>query len=39
MFLHTDPDDRPAEVYDGETTLSSGDQPQSYLLLPFVPSH
>jgi hypothetical protein len=38
MFLHTDPDDRPAEVYDGGT-LSSGDQRQSYLLLPFVPSH
>jgi len=37
MFLHTDPSDRPADIYAGTTTLISGPDQQSYLLLPFVP--
>jgi uncharacterized protein len=37
MFVHTDPDDRPGDVYGGTTTLVSGPDRQSYLLLPFVP--
>jgi predicted acyl esterase len=37
MFVHTDPDDRPADVYGGITTLVSAPDRQSYLLLPFIP--
>jgi hypothetical protein len=37
MFVHTDPDDRPADVYGGTTTLVSAPDRQSYLLLPFIP--
>jgi hypothetical protein len=37
MFVHTDPHDRPADVYGGTTTLVSGPDRQSYLLLPFIP--
>ncbi|GII29351.1 CocE/NonD family hydrolase [Planotetraspora mira] len=37
MFLHTDPGDRPADVYGGTTTLVSGPDRPSYLLLPFIP--
>ncbi|MFD1531560.1 CocE/NonD family hydrolase C-terminal non-catalytic domain-containing protein [Pseudonocardia aurantiaca] len=37
MFLHTDPHDRPADVYAGTTTLVSGPDRPSYLLLPFIP--
>jgi predicted acyl esterase len=37
VFLHTDPNDRPADIYAGTTTLISGPDQQSYLLLPFVP--
>jgi hypothetical protein len=37
IFLHTDPQDRPTDVYGGMTTLvSSADEP-SYLLLPIIP--
>jgi predicted acyl esterase len=37
IFVHTDPADRPADVFGGRTTLvSSPDQP-SYLLLPVIP--
>jgi uncharacterized protein len=35
--VHTDPADRPAEVFDGTTTLVSGPDTQSYLLLPRIP--
>jgi uncharacterized protein len=38
MFLHTDPEDRPAEVFDGATILVSGGDQQSYVLLPFIPA-
>jgi hypothetical protein len=37
MFVHTDPDDRPADVYGGTTTLVAAPDWQSYLLLPFIP--
>lgn len=37
MFVHTDPDDRPADVFGGTTTLVSGPDQQSYLLLPVIP--
>ena len=37
IFLHTDPQDRPADVYGGTTTLVSAPDQQSYLLLPFIP--
>jgi hypothetical protein len=37
MFLHNDPDDRPASVFGGITTLESGPGHPSYLLLPVIP--
>ncbi len=37
MFLHNDPDDRPASVFGGTTTLVSGPQHPSHLLLPVIP--
>jgi predicted acyl esterase len=37
MFLHTDPADRPAEVFGATTTLVSGPDTQSSLLLPRIP--
>jgi predicted acyl esterase len=37
-FLHDDPDDRPAEVFDGEVTLHLGDEACSHLLLPVIAS-
>jgi predicted acyl esterase len=37
MFVHTDPHDRPADVFGGTTTLVSGPDQRSFLLLPFIP--
>jgi predicted acyl esterase len=37
MFVHTDPQDRPTDIYGGDTTVVSGPDQQSYVLLPFVP--
>jgi predicted acyl esterase len=37
IFLHTDPRDRRTDIYGGTTTLVSGRDQQSYLLLPFIP--
>jgi len=37
VFLHNDPEDRPADVFGGMTTLVSGGDQQSYLLLPVIP--
>jgi predicted acyl esterase len=37
IFVHTDPRDRPADVYGGTTTLVSAPDRESYLLLPFIP--
>ncbi len=36
-FLHTDPQDRPAAVFGGRTTLHTGGAWVSYLLLPVIP--
>jgi len=38
IFVHTDPTDRPIEIYGGTTTLLTGNPYESYLLLPFVPA-
>jgi hypothetical protein len=35
-WLHTDPDDRPAAVFGGTTTLHTGGGYESYLLVPVV---
>ncbi|WP_405835710.1 hypothetical protein [Streptomyces sp. NBC_01518] len=37
VFLHDDPDDRPTDLFGGVTTLVSGGDEPSYLLLPVVP--
>jgi predicted acyl esterase len=36
-FLHDDPRDRPPEVFSGKTTLHTGPERASYLLLPVLP--
>jgi predicted acyl esterase len=36
-FLHDDPRDRPAEIFDGMTHLHFGHGRQSYVLLPVIP--
>jgi uncharacterized protein len=37
IFVHTDPADRPADIFGGQTTLVSGGARPSYLLLPAIP--
>jgi uncharacterized protein len=37
-FLHNSPDDRPREVYGGKTTIYTGGNKSSFLLLPLVPT-
>ena len=37
-FTHDDPTDRPPELFAGTNTLHTGDQHQSYLLLPTLPT-
>ena len=37
-FLHTDPSDRPASIFAGTTTIYTGTERDSFLLLPVVPS-
>jgi predicted acyl esterase len=36
-FTHTNPRDRPPELYGGTTTLYAGGERESYLLLPVIP--
>ncbi len=36
-FLHTDPADRPPEIFGGRTTIHTGGAYGSYLLLPIIP--
>jgi len=36
-FLHNDPQDRPAEIFDGVTTLHFGRKTPNYVLLPIIP--
>ncbi len=37
-FLHTDHEDRPTDVFGGETTIYTGGTKRSFLLLPVMPS-
>jgi predicted acyl esterase len=37
LWLHNGPDDRPASVFGGTTTIHTGGQTPSHLLLPIVP--
>ena len=37
IFLHRDPVDRPADVFGGVTTVVSGSEEPSFLLLPIIP--
>jgi hypothetical protein len=36
-MLHDEPADRPADIFGGVTTLYSGGDHASYLLLPIIP--
>lgn len=36
-WLHTDPHDRPGDVFGGETTLVTGPEHPAYLLLSVIP--
>jgi uncharacterized protein len=38
LFLHSDPQDRPANTFDGTTTIHTGKDAASHLLLPIVPA-
>jgi predicted acyl esterase len=38
VWLHTDPDDRPAAVFGGTTTIHTGAHAPSHLLLPIIPA-
>jgi uncharacterized protein len=38
LYVHIDPKDRPPEIYGGKTTLASGDDKFSYLMLPVIPT-
>ncbi|KAK4888963.1 hypothetical protein LTR27_012184 [Elasticomyces elasticus] len=37
-FLHNDPEDRPPGIFGGQTTICTGGEEMSYLLLPIIPS-
>ena len=36
-FIHNNPDDRPAEIFSGKTTVYTGPGRHSYLMLPIIP--
>ena len=36
-WLHTDRQDRPADIFGGETTIHTGPGREAYLLLPIIP--
>lgn len=38
VFVHDDPDDRPAGIFDGKTTVHTGPDSGSSLLLPMIPA-
>jgi hypothetical protein len=37
-MTHADPDNRPADVYNGKVTLHAGGGHDAYLLLPIIPA-
>ena len=37
-FLHTEPRDRPEDVFGGDTTLHTGPEMESWILLPIIPA-
>jgi hypothetical protein len=37
-MTHSDPDNRPVDVFGGRVTLHAGGERESYLLLPVIPS-
>ena len=37
LFLHNDPQDRPAAIFNGDNTIYSGPEHPAYLLLPVIP--
>jgi predicted acyl esterase len=39
IFVHNEDKDRPKDIFGGTTTLLSGSDRSSYLLLPVIPSH
>jgi uncharacterized protein len=38
LFLHTDPEDRPPDIFNGTTTIHTGPETPSHLLLPIIPA-
>ncbi|MGO9383511.1 MAG: CocE/NonD family hydrolase [Mycobacterium sp.] len=38
LFLHTDPEDRPPDIFNGTTTIHTGPETPSHLLLPIIPT-
>jgi predicted acyl esterase len=38
LFLHTDPEDRPPAIFNGTTTIHTGPDTPSHLLLPIIPA-
>jgi hypothetical protein len=38
LFLHTDPEDRPPGIFNGTTTIHTGPDTPSHLLLPIIPA-
>jgi uncharacterized protein len=39
LFLHTDPQDRPPNIFDGRTTIHTGPDTPAHVLLPTIPAH
>jgi hypothetical protein len=37
IFVHSEPADRPADIFGGQTTLICSAEQPSYLLLPVIP--
>ena len=38
LFLHTDPEDRPPDIFNGTTTIHTGPETPSHLLVPIIPA-
>lgn len=38
LFLHTDPEDRPPDIFDGMTTIHTGPDTPTHVLLPIIPA-